>query len=234
MKLGILAPLPQELNTIFPERIVSGACANLSEHIVICLTGIGEKNTRTGFKELCKHQVELFVSWGTAAGLSPQAQAGDLVLPDYVVANGQKYGTCNSFNEKLISHLPDTVNLHRQAIAETNKVLASVADKKQLFSTSDCLAADMESGTLAALATENELPFTAIRSISDSAESPLPKALLASFDQGAFQLRTFLTKAFLSPGEWWGITKMARDFKKARKTMIIAGEIIKTQHPAWM
>jgi adenosylhomocysteine nucleosidase len=211
-----------------------GSCTNITDQLVICLTGIGRNHTKIGVEQLVTQRVGLMISWGSAAGLFPGLKAGDLLIPESVKANQRVFQTAGKFNEKIISHLPGSVNLHRGPMVETRQILATMEDKKSLFESSGCRAADMESGALAELAGENNIPFSVIRSVSDPVELALPESLLNSFKDGAFQPLALLANSLPKPGDWISIAKLMTGFSKARKTLITAGEVVKMYSDKWM
>lgn len=220
--------MPQELLSLTNVRMGLGSCINLTDHLVVCLTGIGRDRTHQGFEQLLDQNVGLLISWGSAAGLFQGINAGDLLIPESVKIERRVYNTSGLFNQKIISNLPQSIILHQGPIVETRNILASVKDKEQLFESSGCKAADMESGVLAQLATENNIPFSVIRSVSDAVDLALPASLLGSFRNGTFQPLTLMTKALTKPGDWISIIKLISGFKRAKKTLQIAGEVIKT------
>lgn len=220
-------PLPQELSSLTRIRMKQGSCANITDRLVVCLTGIGRNHTKIGFEQLMTHGVDLMISWGSAAGLYPELKAGDLLIPDDVKTSQRVFRAATNFNQKIISHLPGSVNLHRGSMVETRQILATMEDKKRLFEASGCRAADMESGALAELACENNMPFSVIRSVSDPVDLALPESLLNSFKDGVFQPLSLIFNSLPKPGDWISIAKLMSGFKKARKTLTMAGKAVK-------
>jgi hypothetical protein len=173
------------------------------------------------------------ISWGSAAGLSNAVEAGDLLIPEAIYVGNQVIHTNHGFNHLLVSHLPQTIRVHQYPLTECKGVLASVEDKKNLYETTRCVAADMESGALAQMAEKHQVPFAVIRSVVDEADMPLPSALLQGFGKGGFDLPAFLGNALINPSDWPLITKLAMNFKKVKKTLNIVSDIIKTNSNTW-
>ena len=233
MKTGILVPLPQELLSLTNIRMIQGSCTALTDHLIICLTGIGRDQTGLGFEHLIRHGAQWLISWGSAAGLFPGLNAGDLLIPESIRIEHREFETSNPYNQRIISGLPHSITLHRGPMVETRKILATVEDKKQLFAISGCKAADMESGALAQLATENNIPFSVVRAVSDPVDLVLPGSLLGSFVHGTFQPLTLMSRAITKPDDWVAIAKLMSGFKKAKKTLRVVGELIKTHSDKW-
>ena len=233
MYIGILVPLPQELASLTKTKISAGTCIELTENVAVCLTGVGPKQTELGFEQLLNYPIDMVISWGSAAGLSPKIAAGDLLIPEAVKVGQRTIITDAQFNEKLISYLPTGTPLHRKPVTESRGILATSTDKKKLYEATGCVAADMESGAVAQLADLNKIPFSVVRSVSDPADMALPKAILDSFRNGTFRISSFLGSAVRDPVEWPQITKLMGNFNKVKKTLIIASDIIKKYSSSW-
>ncbi|MEG3147313.1 phosphorylase [Sphingomonas sp. RT2P30] len=75
----------------------------------------------------------------------------------------------------LASQLPEaTVG----TILATDSIIASAAEKRDLFARTGAIAVDMESHIAARVAARHGLPFAIVRTISDSADQALPPAAL--------------------------------------------------------
>jgi len=230
VKIGILVPLPQEMKPLTGKRIQPAHCETITTNIIACLSGVGRERTRLAAQLLISQKVELLISWGSAAGLSPKIASGDLLIPESVKVNEKLYSTYSPFNEELLKQIPGGVPVHRGPICGTGILLVSVESKKKLFENSQCLAADMESASLAELATAKNIPFSVIRTVSDPANMKLPKAVLAGLgSDGQFQVGNFLKTALMFPMEWWSIIKLVLNFKKAQKTLNIVAQLLKAK-----
>lgn len=223
-------PLPQEMKSLTNEKIPHGHCKNIANNILVCQTGVGKENTLRAIQQLLSVGVDLFISWGMAAGLSSEVAGGDLLIPDSVVVFDKTYPTNSSFNNQLACQIPESVPFHQGQISYTQDVLVSIESKQELSVNSRCFAADMESGVLAEIAAEKNIPFAVVRAVSDPVHVKIPKAIMAGIGaHGEFSFNNFLKTAIITPGEWWLIIKLARNFKKAQKTLNIAAKILKTK-----
>jgi hypothetical protein len=75
----------------------------------------------------------------------------------------------------LASQLPDA---RFGKIIGADTIIASVAEKRDLFARSGAIAVDMESHIAARVAARHGLPFAIVRTISDTADQALPPAAL--------------------------------------------------------
>ena len=230
MKIGILVPLQQELPTLTVEKIVKGNCINISDQILVAHTGMGWHNTFQSAKQLLAFGVDQLIGWGTAAGLSPTVAAGDLIIPDAVIISEEKYSTHHEFNNKILKHIAPGLRWHKGLIYGANEVLDSVESKQEIFAKTRCIGADMESGALAQAAIENKVPFTIIRAVSDPVYQSIPKSVEIGLEEdGGFNTKKFIKAISSRPQDWLPMVKLARNFKKARKTLNIVAEVIKDQ-----
>lgn len=230
MKVGIIVPLPQEMKPLTGKTIQPAHYEKITTNITVCQSGVGRERTRLAAKLLISQKVELLVSWGSAAGLSPEVAGGDLIIPKSVKVDDKIYNTHGPFNNELLEQIPGGVPVHQGPICESGKLLVSVDSKKKLFESSQCLAADMESASLAEFASEKNIPFSVIRTVSDPANMKLPRAVLAGMGpDGQFQMRNFLKTALIHPWEWWSIINLAWNFKKALKTLKIVAQLLKAK-----
>jgi len=114
------------------------------------------------------------ISIGLCAALDMELQVGDCVIASEVVAGAARYGVDAPWMQRLMARLPDaTVG----TIAGTDSILVAAAQKKILQRTMNAIAADMESHVAAQFAAGREIPFAALRVVSDDARHTLPPAV---------------------------------------------------------
>ena len=228
MKIGVLVPMAQEMRSLTDEIVPQGSCKSLTSNLIVCQTGVGSTKTKKAAQQLLSLGAELLISWGSAAGLSPNISGGDLILPHLVKSPAGTFTAHDPFYKLLLSKMPKDLSFHQGPLYHTEGLLYSIDSKTALFSTTRCLAADMESAALAVLASHKNVPFAVVRAISDPVNLELPKALLQTPIIGSgFDTWKFLKKAILIPNEWLLILQLARNFKKAQKTLNIGAASLK-------
>ena len=114
------------------------------------------------------------LSFGLAGGLAPGLKPGDVVLATHVTAGDTHHDVALDWHDVMASKLEGAVRLHRGLIAGMDRVLTTSTDKAALHALSGALAVDMESHIAAAFAREHNVPFAALRAISDPATRSLP------------------------------------------------------------
>jgi len=169
-KIGVVTGLASE-------AVVANALLGNSEApVVIACAGASTDRAAARARQLVESGVEALLSFGIAGALSPDPVCGDLVIADSVRgADGSTYRCDSAWCGALGAELDSNVLPHRVgSLLASPRTLLHAADKQQAYRESGCLAVDMESGAVAAVAAEAALPFLAVRAIADTARDDLP------------------------------------------------------------
>ena len=225
--IGIIAPLPQEAAVFRRGLKPAKQPIQISEHILLSIPGIGVDNALEA-AEILAPKVSHLISWGTAAGLKEAVEPGTLLLPGSVLdKDGKKLKTDSEFAEKLIAQLPDDINYERGILSESLTILHNEAEKLSFHELTRAVACDMESATIGTVALGHNIPFNAIRFVTDDARATIPKSVLLSMDtKGHFNILKFLVNIVRSPGEINQVRQLSRNFTKAKKSMSIIRDIL--------
>jgi len=173
-------------------RLVRGQAGE--RDVLAISTGVGKVAAGAGTRFLLdRYQVEVILIYGIAGALSPDVRLGDLVLADELIpgdvgiAHSGGFGTTGPGlceDDRLVFHpsfqVPPEMLQRAQAAAESaglshhiGKVLTCdqvVLDpelRAHLGSTFQALAVEMEGAAAAQIAACEEVPFIAVRAISD-------------------------------------------------------------------
>lgn len=114
------------------------------------------------------------LSFGLCGGLAPHLQPGDLVIASQVMVDADRHDTEAAWQERIASALGDKLRIHRGIIAGHDSVVTETTGKASLHESTNALAVDMESHIAADYARRHDLPFAAIRAVSDPAHRSLP------------------------------------------------------------
>ncbi|MEM0987755.1 MAG: hypothetical protein AAGK00_02670 [Pseudomonadota bacterium] len=143
------------------EVAAMGAWAGRPE-VQVAVSGARPAQAEAEARRLVAEGAELLVSWGLAGGLARDVAAGVVIRPGAVL-------------------LPDgtRVELERGmrgdvAIAGSETVVASVADKAALRERTGAIAVDMESHLLAQVSLETGVGLVIVRAVSDPWDRALP------------------------------------------------------------
>ena len=130
--------------------------------------GMGPDAARTNTERLLRESPppSRIVSVGICGGLREGLNVGDLVVPCEVVTVDRQLWKCEPIA------LPATGRL-----LSVNRILSSVEEKRKLHIEHAADIVDMEAASIAALCAERNIPFAAIKAISDNASESLPNEL---------------------------------------------------------
>jgi adenosylhomocysteine nucleosidase len=221
---GIVVALPEELTTLTSKKIDKGRCHFLGDKLLIAYSGAGFPNAQSAAELLVNEGATQLISWGCAAALSASLKPGDLILADELIdAEGcrdAKFCVSTDWHNYTKDMLMPFVGVHTGRLAESRSIVSSSTKKKQLHSTTDAVALDMESIAIARVAWDHALPFLAIRVIADPVDMNLPPAVNYSLnDRGEVVLGKLLLFLFLHPAELPGLIKLGLYFNAAKKTL---------------
>jgi adenosylhomocysteine nucleosidase len=221
---GIVVALPEELTTLTEKKIAKGRCLFITDKILVANSGAGSSNAQAAAELLVTKGATRLISWGCAAALSAALKPGDLIVADELIDNtgykNAKFSVSTDWHNYFSNRLQTSIAIHTGALAESQCIISSGKEKKQLHSATGAVALDMESIAIAKVAGLYGLPFLAIRAIADPVNMNLPLAINHSLnDQGTIILGKLLTFLALHPAELSGLIKLGLHFHAAKKTL---------------
>ena len=101
----------------------------------------------------------------------------------------------------------------------TSPKVAPYSEKRRLTSTYQASLVDMEAAAIARLAAMREIPFYAIKGVSDALTDRLPDFNRFLTPAGQFQLARFTLFAILRPWYWPALLRMGENSKKASQSI---------------
>ncbi len=192
-RIGVVAALPAEARCLTRQLQSPGTISTPLPDVMVGVSGIGPAAAAGTARRLVEQGCDALVSWGCAAGLSSNARAGTLYLPETITDqdSGQRLAVDAAWHDRLTATLDSAGVAYKVApLVSVGRPLTDSQSKQRLHCDTDAAVADMESAALAALAAEHRLPFLCIRAVADDHSSTLPPAILATLPR---------TKALLSP-----------------------------------
>ncbi|MFP3869742.1 MAG: purine phosphorylase [Syntrophobacteria bacterium] len=194
---------------------------HLCQGTLVKVSGIGSKRARAAAEDLVARGVTSLLSWGTAGALHERLSPGSLVLPKTVLSYEKAvFQTDAGWHRRLFTTLSGHLDLHTEALVESRFVLASTAAKSFLAARSAAIAVDMESASVARVASRAELPFMVVRVISDPSDSVVPLCALAAVEESGTVSPARLLRALVRhPGELTVLIELARNFRAARASL---------------
>ena len=154
------------------------------------------------------------LSFGLAGGLQKGLKPGRILVPSAIQA-GLLTFPCDY---RLLEFLGGPL---AGPILGWHKIVTSAEEKQLLSQRYHVAAVDLESGAVAEVAKERELPFAVLRAVADPAERDLPPAALVALKADGKLDGMALARSILrQPRQIPGLIKVGRDAAAARKALI--------------
>lgn len=220
--LGIVVALPEELGSLTPENGRTGKLIEIDSGIICLCSGMGPENAHNASEALVEAGADGLMKWGCAASLNPRLKAGDLVLPERLMRDGQDELTVDAeWRNRLCDRLSGSITPNGGCLIHSDNLVAEPAGKRLLRERWGADIVDMESAPAAAVAKRRKKPFLAVCAVADGYDSGIPQCVQSSMDKAhgtARRLKVFLRLMF-RPYELPALMKLARQFGEAEKTL---------------
>jgi adenosylhomocysteine nucleosidase len=208
-----IAALPREIAVLVSQpgwrRHKPQQGIHLYEHVnaVVACAGMGAHRATLAIQAaLALGPASEMISIGWAGAANPAITVGEILRPNIVI--DAKTG------ERFFS--TDTEHSARGAsVLVTVPVPAGTQEKARLSLSYYALAVDMEAAAVARIARARELPFRAIKAISDAADFALPDISRYTRADGHLHEAAFGLHVALHPSLWRAVTTLARGSKLA-------------------
>lgn len=163
---------------------------------------------------LVEQGAEALLSFGLAGGLQPGLRPGTILVPSNIVTATGHYGC----DPALLAFLGGATP---QALWAGNAIAATTLEKAQLYQRYQTAAIDLESGSVAEVATQHALPFAVLRAVTDPAERTLPPAALVALKaDGSLDVIRLLHAVITQPGQIRELILVGQDAKVARQALL--------------
>ncbi len=214
---GELKPLTRSWASVATSNGVEGA-QHPSNTIFALHGGMGAAAATRAFSrafELCRPTAIYSAGW--AGSLDAETRAGTVLRAEAVrdLATGENY-RCAPTEWKTHGLL---LTARRVAMREEKQRLATTYDGAR--------AVDMEAATLARLARAHDLPFRAIKAVSDTLDEDLPDLNPFVTPEGRFATPRFIAHMALRPRYWPVLVQFGKQASLAANNLCdsLAGEL---------
>jgi len=158
------------------------------------------------------------VSFGVAGGLAPQLPTGACVVGSHVLSGSKSMPTDRAWSEKLLRTIPGAVS---GALLGVSAPVAHPRDKRELYAKTGAIAVDMESHIVAAVGHAHDIPFAAIRVITDPAKRALPASAIAAMRaNGTTDIAAMVRAVLKRPRDVPALLRTALDARAARASLV--------------
>lgn len=206
---AIIAALPRELKFIVrgwqEHRLPGKIIAYTHESAVAVCAGMGLARAALAVQAaLTLKPVTALLSVGLAGACDPSLRVGDIVRAGVVIDayTGERFAN-ELFAQTLI----------------TTSAIAGVKEKRRLYDSYQASAVDMEAATVARLARAHEIPFRAIKVISDEASFEMQELARFATSDGQFREAAFAAHAAVRPQTWPKLFALAGNGKRAVQSL---------------
>lgn len=224
MITGIIVALPEELGTLTTKKIVKGQCDFIAENILVACSGAGRDNATKAAKLLVSKGATKLISWGCAGALSPDLNAGDLVLPEKLLsATQEEFKIDKNWLEFFKKNI--AVEHHSESLIESLEIIAQSEDKKNLYQQTQAIAVDMESAAVVKIAQKYNIPSLVIRAIADPVSMNLPQAVTHAMNaEGEVVLSKLLVCLLSHPQQIPALIKLGLHFSAAKNKLKVVAK----------
>ncbi len=149
--------------------------------------------------------IDTLLSVGLAGACSPAFTPGTVLQASLVIdsRSGERF-------------TPETdLSIAIPAILVTTPQIASPAEKQRLHATYNAAAVDMEAATVARLARAHNIPFAALKAISDDHAADLTHLSRFAHPRGHFRTGAFALHTALRPRQWSPTATLGRNTRLA-------------------
>ncbi|MCX6346199.1 MAG: hypothetical protein NT018_14200 [Armatimonadetes bacterium] len=187
-KVGLLFALRQEESGF--ERVMTESRSNMRRdgwltawriggiELMTAVSGVGRKRCADAALKLIECGAESIICAGFAAALHPNARVGDIFAAERVILLSDTeqpvLKTSRALAYAVPPHGPNGSIIRHAWLITSDKIILNASDKARLFHATGASILDMESYAAARLCNELNIPFLAIRSVSDSALQDIP------------------------------------------------------------
>ena len=164
------------------------------------------------------------VSFGVAGGLAPELSSGSCVVASNVLSEEGNWTTDGDWSERMLSAVPGAVS---GALIGVPAPVARPEDKQALHRKTGAVAVDMESHIVARMAAAFNVPFAAIRVITDPAKRALPRSALAGMrPDGTTNVAAVLRALVRRPADLPALFQTALDARTARAALLRGRQLL--------
>jgi len=230
-RIGILLALRQEEARF--ERVVAQARSYTRRQcgmgirrlgnveIAVGVSGVGRKLCQEAAERMIDCGVTSLICAGVSAGLDMHAHVGDVYVADTLCLLESPWEPWMRSSPQLMSIVPPTgpngTRIRRCSAVTSDRIIISVEEKHHILRSTGAAILDMESYAAAEVCARRDIPFAAVRCVSDTATESLPKeipALAALPDKTSRCLYTIIR-----PRLWPALARLNRNVGVASENL---------------
>lgn len=223
-RIAIVAAMPGELKPFVKgwqhqklENLHTWTVQRGEQQLVAACAGAGQQAATRAFAAIEQlGKVNIVVSVGWVGALTEAFEVGTAWRVAGVIdqQTGERFATWTNHAEQWLV---------------TSPRVADAASKAHLHSAYNASLVDMEAAAIGRLAAMRNIPFHAIKGVSDAVQEELPDFNRFLGPQGEFKLAEFVLFALPRPALWSGLIRMGKNSSLAAKAMAAELETLLAQ-----
>ena len=226
--VGIITALRIEASCVSSFRMPYKRIVRLAEGSVVWLSGMGDDAARSAATDLIDLGVTSLVSFGIAGALDPDLKSGDLIFPEIVQTGkipleGEEspgYPVSLEWRNRVEALLSPNLTVVNKPLTTSSGVLTTAKAKLEFGAVTGACAYDMESAAIAEVAAKHEVPFIAIRAITNPVDfSPPPELLNAIQPEGSIKTLHLLSLLYHRSVDVSTLLHLGKEIREARRTL---------------
>ncbi len=206
---AIIAALPREVKYLVrgwqETRLPNKTIVYTNDFAVVACAGMGPARATLAIQAaMALKPVTALLSVGLAGACDPSLRVGEIVRAGVVVdeQTGERHSN-SQFKQILVS----------------TTAIASVKEKQRLYESYRASAVDMEAATVARIAQAHNLPFQAIKAISDDATFEVRELARFATEDGQFREMAFAVYSAVRPRLWPKLFRLAGSSRLAIQSL---------------
>jgi adenosylhomocysteine nucleosidase len=172
------------------------------------MSGVGPQRARKAFELIAGEPPALVIAAGFCGALQSGPAVGGVIVPEAVVDPSGRSWPCARTSRQGTDRLLTTSHLVTTAI-----------EKVEIGVRSGASVVDMESATIADLCAARQIPFAAVRSVSDTVDTELSPALVRLLSGGKVSVWKAVWALVRKPSLFGEFRRLARDTRRASQTL---------------
>jgi adenosylhomocysteine nucleosidase len=180
--------------------------------LIVCAGVGGAHASRAAEEAAVAAKPVLMVSAGLAGAVLPGLAAGQVIVPATVV-------DAETSKPIAVTAYPAIPGVSMGGVLVSVTAVADVAGKRQLAEQYGARVIDMEAASVAKIARLHDIPFLAMKAISDEYDFALPELNRFVDGRGRFKTMRFVAHAAVRPGTWPAVEKLASNTAKASQQL---------------
>lgn len=238
MKIGIITAMPEEFRAV-AESLGTATATQLGKlraerfssarhEFLLVESGVGFGNAARAAEMVIRDgHPDLLISSGFCGGIAPELQAGDVVVAKQIIISNESGFEeipllLSSIGQKLVA---SQAAIGKRVVGGVFVSTSTITSKRRLAGMlSDIYpnpVVEMESGAIAIIAAENNIPLLAIRAVSDSAAEELGFSLDEFCDSDMRHIRPYkvLLTALRKPRIIPQLVRLSRSSRRAAESL---------------